>query len=611
MTKATIDEAIAAAQRVLLSAQGTHGGWDAEIGMGPCLVAAWLVTEHHLGVLRPEEARAAVRTLIAEQAPDGGFPGHPRANRSDLATTRLCAAALRIARADADAVTRADAFIAAQAGGAGDELDRACELQFSFLSLFLILADGIPSAALPRIPIEAALVPGLELLVDRRVHAGNIVALLTLIAVADARRDAPRGMLRTAARALGRTRIATYLESQQNPDGSWNSTVIQTLTLLVGYAAAGLSVRDVRVTRALAFIDRHKIVRDGGLVLRPFHAEVWCTGHAMTALVDCDDTPGEALERGTQYLVGVQSQTPQPRYTQPKRDAVRTGGWPFEASNALLPDCDDTGVALDALGAAGSERREVGHAIRQGIAWLDAMQNPDGGWSAYVWGLPGKAPGPAYLDHLRVDLSDPAAWLKILRDPPTELGDPSWEDVTGRVLAGLGACGQRIEQPMVRRAVDFLAAQQCGNGAWWGRWIACYLPGTASVLGGLMAVGVDPSTPMVQRALTWLEACQNDDGGWGEPVEVYRDPQRAGRGPSNACATGMVVHALVRCGRTSSAAVARGIGYLLSTIDADGRWPNAGFLHLLVPPDSHYEFGISAMVYPLRALGAYRRAVQT
>lgn len=603
-----LDDAIASARQRLLDAQAPNGGWDSYTDMGPGLVAAWMITERYLGVLQRDEATAGARTLAKRQREDGGFEAHPRATASDVTTTKLCVAALRIAESEPDALARAEAHVASARAGRLD-VESADELQFSFLSLFLVLCGAIGDGALPRLPIEAALVPGLDALVDRRVHAGNIVALLTLVAVADARRGGSRGMFRTAARALARSRIVAYLESQQNPDGSWNCTVMQTLTLLVGYASAGLSVTDVRVCRALAFIDRHKTITDGALELRPFHAHVWCTGHAITALAECTDRPDAAIERGARYLVSLQGQTPQPRYAQPRRDVVRVGGWPFEEGNALLVDCDDTGVALDAIGVARCERREVTASIKQGTSWLEAMQNPDGGWSAYVWGLPSKAPGPAYLEHLRVNLSDPAAWLRILRDPPTELGDPSWEDLTGRVLAGLGACGHRADDPMVRRAVDFLAAQQCGNGAWWGRWIACYLPATSCVLIGLAAVGVDRATPMVQRAIEWLESRQNGDGGWGESIDVYRDPARAGRGASNACATGMVVTALVQCGRARESSVARGVEYLLDTIDAHGRWANDAFLHPLVPPDSHYEFGISAMVYPLRALAAYRRAV--
>lgn len=606
----SLDDAIDVARQRLLDDQGPAGGWDSHVDMGPGLVAAWMITERHLGVLQRDEAIAGARTLARRQRDDGGFDGHPHATASDVTTTKLCIAALRLAESEPEVLARAEAHLL-RASAQRADVETADELQFSFLSLFLVLCGAIGNEALPRLPIEAALVPGLDQLIDRRVHAGNIVALLTLIAVADARRGGARGLIRSAARAIARTRIAAYLESQQNPDGSWNCTVMQTLTLLVGYAAAGVGSTDLRVCRALAFIDRHKKIVDGAIELVPFHAHVWCTGHAITALAECTDRPDAAIERGARYLVSLQGQTPQPRFAQPRRDVTRVGGWPFQEGNALLVDCDDTGVALDAIGVAHCERREVTASIRQGVEWLEAMQNPDGGWSAYVWGLPGKAPGPAYLDHLRIDLSDPAAWLRILRDPPTELGDPSWEDVTGRVLAGLGACGHRADEPMVRRAIDFLAAQQCGNGAWWGRWIACYLPCTANVLVGLVAVGADPNTPMVQRAIAWLESRQNDDGGWGEAVDVYRAPTHAGRGPSNACATGMVVTALVHCGRARERGVARGIEYLLGTLGTDGRWANDAFLHLLVPPDSHYEFGISAMVYPLRALAAYRRAVST
>lgn len=606
---ATLDRAIARGRNVLLAAQTPSGGFDCEISMGPALVAALVVTEDYLGVLQPADAEAAHCALLAEQQDDGGFLGHPHAEHSDITTTRLCAAALRVVRGDATAQRRAETFVAANA--VTSQVDRVMELQFSFLSLFLVVAREIGPHALPRLPIEAALVPRIDAIVDRRIHAGNIVALLTLVAVIDSLRPQRRGMLSTAARAVARNRIVSYLESQQNPDGSWNSTVIQTLTLLVGYAAAGLPTDDARIVRALAFLDKHKRRENGRLVVRPFHSDVWCTGHALTALADSGGGDRAAIERAVGHLLAVQGQTPQPRYTQPKRGVPRVGGWPFEAGNELLPDCDDTGVALDALGVSGVKNRSVDLAVRQGTEWLEAMQNPDGGWAAYVWGMASKQPGPAYLDHLSLNLDDPRAWLAIMRDPPTELSDPAWEDITARVLSGLGACGLRANHPMVRRAIDFLEAQQCDNGAWWGRWISCYLPTTSCTLLALAAVHANMRLPFVVRALRWLESCQNEDGGWGEPVDVYFDPSKAGRGASNPCATGMVVTALVVCGEAHSEAVQRGVAYLLATQAADGSWPNQSFLHLLVPPDALYELGISAKVYPLRALGVYRRAVQS
>lgn len=606
-----LDDAIERGRAVLLAAQQADGGWDAETIMGPGLVAALVVTEHYLGTLEPADGRGCLLSLLDAQEEDGGFLGHPHALASDPTTTRLCVAALRLLGADGvSALRRAERYLASVPSEL--QISRGDEVQFSFLSLFLIIAGAIPDRALPRIPIETALLPGLDRLVDRRIHAGNIVAMFTLAAAVDRRRSSERrGLFAAGTRAMARARIVDYLETQQNPNGSWNSASIQTLTMLVGYAAAGLGRDDPRVVRALGFIERHKRREDGRLWLHPFTAEVWCTAYSVMALDACGEADDEAMLGGAEYLLSVQSRTPQPRYTQPKRGVPRTGGWPFETGNALLPDCDDTGVALEALGMV--QRRQpsrlIDSAIREGIAWLEAMQNPSGGWAAYVWGLGDKPPGPAFVEPPAFRFDDPRMWLSVLRDPPAELSDPAWEDITARVLSGLGACGLTADHPMVRRAVAFLGEQQCDNGAWWGRWIGCYLPGTAHTLMGLAAVG--SQAPMASRAIAWLAACQNDDGGWGEPIDVYRHPSRAGRGASNACATALVVQALVDFGLASDEMTKRGVAYLVRAQRDDGTWPSGAFVHVLVPPDAFYQLGISPKVYPLRALGAYRRAVSS
>src|SRR5262249_17542440 len=136
---------------------------------------------------------------------------------------------------------------------------------------------------------------------------------------------------------------------------------------------------------------------------------------------------------------------------------------------------------------------------------------------------------------------------------PVALADPSVEDITARVLRALGAHGWTAAAPPVRAAVAFLRRQQCPGGAWWGRWQATYRPGTGGVLRGLAAVGEDLRAPWVRRAVRWLLERQTPDGGWGEDVASYRDPARAGVGPSLAPITAPVVLALLDAGEAESA----------------------------------------------------------
>src|SRR6185369_12649413 len=114
--------------------------------------------------------------------------------------------------------------------------------------------------------------------------------------------------------------------------------------------------------------------------------------------------------------LAAQCRRPMPRVNQRKADAARTGGWPFQAGNETMPDSDDTGMALAALGTINGARttREIFAATEAGLRWLRDMQNPDGGFPAFVWNLPSKPPGPMYLHDVAIKLDDPVRVLQFL-----------------------------------------------------------------------------------------------------------------------------------------------------------------------------------------------------
>ena len=202
-------------------------------------------------------------------------------------------------------------------------------------------------------------------------------------------------------------------------------------------------------------------------------------------------------------------------------------------------------------------------------------------------------------------LEDPVAAIRTLIDPPRELGDPSTEDLTGRVLDGLGRIGLTTQSPAVQRAVEFLRAQQFDHGGFWGRWTVNYLASTACVLQGLARVGVDMSEPWVRRAVQFATARQNADGGWGELPDSYGDQALAGRGPSMPPLTGLVLTGLLDAGAGESHAVARGIAYLLEEQRPDGSWPHGDWLQAIVPPDTFYILAEAAKHYPAEALARF------
>ncbi|MGE3628850.1 MAG: oxygenase MpaB family protein, partial [Sandaracinaceae bacterium] len=240
--------------------------------------------------------------------------------------------------------------------------------------------------------------------------------------------------------------------------------------------------------------------------------------------------------------------------------------------------------------------------------WLHDMQNADGGWPAFVWGLPAQRPSRP-LFATPIDLP-PGSYLKAMRAliwPIPELEDPSTEDLTARVLHGLGSTGARTDDPMVARGLAFLRDHQSEAGGWWGRWVCNYLASTAYVLGALARVGEDLDEAYVKRAIEWTLSCQNADGGWGESTESYLDPEKAGRGPSTAPLTALVVQGLVECGEGERVEVEKAIAYLIAKQRPDGTWPNDDYVATNIPPQGFYVYDGAARHMPLEALARYAR----
>lgn len=608
-----IDDALAAAAHTLTERQHHDGSWEDHIEVGPVAVATQLVLERSMGRLSPRDADAGLEALAAVQRDDGSFADHPAATRGAVTITALACEAAKSTRQGVDVAARAQAWLDEQGGR--DAVLRAFRERGDVAALYLCAADALPAAGLPQIPSAVVLAPGLERLVDGRVHAGNLMALVVLTAVVE--RGAPPtlpwgrigGVLGGVVRGVQKQRALDILAAWQNPSGGWNEALFSTQLMTLGMNALGVPPSDERMARALDWLDARKRYEDGRLVLQAIPNDVWSTAQAALALLDSDQAPA-SLSRAVQHLTAQQHTDLQPRANQRRRGAVRTGGWAFQQGNPTMPDCDDTGLVLAALGAhaEGQCSRPLLEAIDRGIAWLRDMQNPDGGWPAYVWNLPGKARGPMFgPGYSMPSFDDPRRAVATFVAPPPELGDPATEGVTARVLMGLGACGVGRDDPSVCAAIEFLQAQQCDSGAFWDRWMTCYLPGTATVISGLAAVGEDMRSPYVERALTWMREQQNDDGGFGETPAAFTDPRQAGRGPSMPPVTGFVLAALIDAGWENTDAARSAAQYLLSTQNDDGSWPDNGWVNPYVPPETFYRYALPSLCTPLGALGKLRR----
>ncbi len=625
MDAAAVRAALERAREALWRTQRSDGSWESPGDMGAMPTAQVLVALHYAGFLPPADAAEGARWLRGRQEADGSYRSYPTAPQGDLGATASAWAALHLcAPGDStDAITRARAYVEAQGGttavvdafGRGDPA-----------VVYLALAGLVEPSQLPCPPMLPALFPPLVRFMERRFHSGILMVSGALTLVAHRLRgdwdppapppgppdDAPPGPLarRFAARTL--TLLATF----QNRDGSWNANTIQTALMLPALRGAGLPPGHPMVARTVAWLEAQRVRDDEGLHFDVFGSPVWCTAANLRALMAAGDSPGDARAvRALDWLIGAQSQLEQPEVDNRNPGAPRIGGWAFQPGNETMVDNDDTGAVLaafgDALADAGLDpevSRRVSASRDLGRDWLLGMQNPDGGWSAFVHGLPAKRPGPLFAGPVEVSLDDPVAAMRTLIDPPRELGDPSTEDLTGRALDGLGRVGLTAASPAVRRAIEFLRAQQFDHGGFWGRWTVNYLASTACVLQGLARVGADTSEPWVRRAVRFVVERQNGDGGWGELPDSYRDPAVAGRGPSMPPLTGLVLTGLIDAGEGSSDAVARGIAYLLDQQRADGGWPHGDWLQANVPPDTFYILAETAKHYPTAALARYLEA---
>lgn len=620
-----MDDVIGRGREMVLARQRADGSWQERGDMGPFTTALALVALHDVDQLPASDAREGLRWLRSRQHDDGSFPGRPFTTQGDLATTAAAWAALSLGRdaEDVAAAARARDWVDANGG-----LDAVVALSTSgdVSAFVLVMAKLLEPSRLSTLPTSVVLVPQLVETIARKVSFYGLTVMLAGALVVRGRVE-PGGFVRSLVAGRENARAVELLTLYQNRNGSLMNVVFHTAMLLPALRAAGVEPSDPRFSGAVAWL-RSRGARDrDGLFFDVYGSDVWSTASYLRALLVTGSSRSEDhVVRAVSWLLAEQCQRPHPAVTNPKPGAPRTGGWGFQSGEDAYPDCDTTSTVLDVLGRAlvpdaadepalpPALATRVCAAIASARAWLGAMQNPDGGWPSFFWGHPSKRPGPIMLRPLRLRLSelpknDPMAWIRAIAEASEHVADPATEDVTSRVLIGLARTGTTIDAPEVRRALEFLATQQCPSGAWWGRWKVNYLPVTACVLSAFAAVGDALSKDDTRRAITWICSRQNDDGGFGETVESYRDPSLAGTGPSTAPLTGSVLLGLSEVSELGDVA-AKAAAHLMDAQLPDGSWPNGDCVATLVPPNLFYFYGGSARYIPLEALGRYRACLR-
>jgi squalene-hopene/tetraprenyl-beta-curcumene cyclase len=635
----------------LLSLQDQAGWWRGELQTNVTMDAEDVLLREFLGVRRADETERSAAWIRSQQREDGtwaNFHGAP----GDLSTTVEAYWALRLAGDPAEAShMRAAADFIRQEGG----LERARVFTHLWLALFGLWSwDRVPA-----LPPEAILVPSS---VPLNVYDFACWARQTIVALSIVKAHRPvrplhfgldelhaersavpasdRSVSRRGAwlarldrvlrayerhpigpvRRLALGRAERWIVRRQEADGSWGGIQPPWVYSLIALNLAGYPLDHPVMRRGLDGLnvftvedhdDSHGVGAPQGPSrrLEACQSPVWDTALAMVALSDAglaDDDP--AMLRAAEWLLGEEV-TVRGDWAV-RRPGLAPGGWAFEFANVNYPDVDDTaevvlalrrvaGRGADAAAEPQSTRgrqritgtasvqaglaRSIDGAVARALEWIEGMQSTDGGWGAFdadnTRGLVRELP---FLDFGEV-IDEPSA------------------DVTAHTVEMLGGLGLAESVP-ARRGVQWLVEHQEPDGSWFGRWGVNHIYGTGAVIPALIAAGVDPSQDCVRRAVAWLERIQNEDGGWGEDPRSYDDPTWIGRGPSTASQTGWSLLALHAAGERS-AAVERGVAWLLGTQRPDGGWDEPEYTGTGFPSDYYINYHLYRLTFPIMALG--------
>jgi squalene-hopene/tetraprenyl-beta-curcumene cyclase len=390
-------------------------------------------------------------------------------------------------------------------------------------------------------------------------------------------------------RELALRRAAEWILARQEADGGWGGIqppwVYSVLALhLLGYPLDHPSLA-AAIEGFEGFLIREQTAAGEVRRLEACQSPVWDTCLAVIGLLDAGIAPDDpAVVRAVRWMLGEEIAVKGDWSV--KRPDLAPGGWAFEFANDGYPDIDDTAEVVLSLDRVRALPGVTG-AIERGVDWVLGMQSADGGWGAFD------------ADNTRRLVEKlPFCDFGAVIDPPSA-------DVTAHVVEMLGRVGQADSEP-ARRGVRWLLDAQEADGSWFGRWGANHVYGTGAVVPALVEAGIPRTDQAIRRAVAWLERHQNADGGWGEDLRSYRDDAWRGRGDSTASQTAWALLALLAVD-PSTAAVERGVQWLIDTQQAEGGWDEPLYTGTGFPGDFYINYEMYRIVFPVSALGRYSR----
>jgi squalene-hopene/tetraprenyl-beta-curcumene cyclase len=621
-----LDKTVSEARDALLATQRPDGHWIFELEADVTIPAEYILLQHFLDEIDPEEERALASYIRATQADHGGWPLFEGGDANVSATVKAYYA-LKLAGDDPDAphMRRAREVVLGLGGAARANV---------FTRFALALFGQMPWRAVPVMPVEIMLLPRwFPFHVEKISYWSRtvVVPLLILTALKPRARN-PRGVgipelfttpadlepnyvtsppgARIGPAFVGLDKVLRRVEPRF-PKGSRKRAIERAVEFIVprlngedglgaifpamanavmAFEALGYPRDHPAVVTAKASI-RKLLVKGERTYCQPCVSPVWDTSLAMHAIADAGEAiDGERLARAAAWLVDREIRDVKGDWAW-QRPHVQPGGWAFQYRNDYYPDVDDTAVVAMALHRLDPDRYR--DSLQRAADWVIGLQSKNGGWGAF----------DADNTHHYLN-AIPFADHGALLDPPTV-------DVTARCVSMLAQLGY-TDHPAMRRGVEFLKREQEPDGSWYGRWGANYVYGTWSALCALNAAGEDPAQPAIRKAVAWLERQQRDDGGWGEDCRTYWEERRGVKASaSTPSQTAWALLGLMAVGEVDSETVRRGVGYLQAAPRDGARWQENLWTGVGFPRVFYLKYHGYAAYFPLWALARYTKLVRS
>jgi squalene-hopene/tetraprenyl-beta-curcumene cyclase len=630
-----LDQAIGKTQNYLLNRQSQEGYWVGELESDVSVSAGYIPMMRFMGVETLERERKVVHFLRTQQLADGGWASYP-GGVGEVNVSVQAYIALKMAGISAQEpfMKRARELILARGG---------VERTHTFTKIMLAHFGQYAWQDLPTLPPELMLLPNsfpINIYDFASWARATIVALTIVMTYRPVcalpvsqgiqelyRTPAPgnaggksKPSLQSRSPGLfswerfflmtdrllklwervpfkpGRRRALhkaeRWIVDRQEADGGWGGIMLPWVYSLFALKSLGYANDHPVVARALAGLEGFIVEDDSVLRLQPAVSPVWDTALALIALRDSGlaaDHP--AAVKASRWLLGQQILTGGD--WQVKNPHTEPGAWAFEFENDFYPDVDDSTIVPLALSMVRlPEDTARTRAIERGVRWTLSMQSSTGGWAAF-------------------DMNNNSEMLAHIpfADFMTPL-DPSTVDVTAHVVELMGRLKYDQDHPAMRKALNYIWAEQKEDGSWFGRWGVNHIYGTAGVLIALREAQQDVQQERVRKAADWLKEHQHAEGGWGESCYSYEDPCFEGSCPSTASQTAWALLGLLAAGEEEHPAVARGIQFLLTQQRNDGGWDEELFTGTGFPCAFYLKYHLYPIYFPLMALARYRNAMQ-